>query len=169
MHTFRQFLEDRNFIDFLYILEGWESIHDHAPDGGEYHIKDDHKDTHTHIHVDHEKGVKVHFEPRYGIKKKGHYDTSFSVNHSMSHKTGSDPHKNKAILHHVHRTIHDFIKKHKPKSIKIEASDTNSEKQAHKTRVYKKLANHLAKHYGGTAEHGATGYGGVASTVHFNH
>ena len=136
MYTFRQFLAEETFNEFLYLLEKFE----HHPDHNVYTANND------------EHRIQTAFVGHH--KKKDHYDIHFSVNDRVSHNHNSNPHKNRAVLHHVHKTIHEFIKKHKPKTLTMHASDSDASTQAHKGRAYAHLAKHLAKHHNGKATHG---------------
>jgi len=152
MKTFKQFLNEQllfehNFISLL------ETYHSDKEDG--YYHDSNHGKHHVGVYfTSHNKHV---------------YDVNFAVDHSYSHEDRDhNPNENRHILHHIHKTVHDFIKEKKPKSLLFTASDRDKEKQAQKQKIYKQAAEHLAKHYGATTEHNQEHpLGGTYSAVHF--
>jgi archaellin len=72
---------------------------------------------------------------------------NYKVDNSYVKRQEIAPNHARDILHTVIHSIKDVIKTHKPNEVQFDAADQDNNPN------YEALANHLAKHFGGTVDH----------------
>lgn len=88
--------------------------------------------------------VTTHFVRQ---KNPNRYHVGFKVNDSSNKRAGSTGHAH--VLTHVHHVVHEFVKKHKPHSIIMQATDADPVTREKKSKLYSHYARELADKHGG--------------------